>query len=75
MGKHTHHADSNIDSGENFFLVDDFDFESEEYLEPQEKPLRRRSKRSKQARRLIEQYWEDRDLSARLDEYYYHTDD
>lgn len=74
MAKRTHQQSSEQDAEEAFLLSDDFDYDFDEYHEVQPK-LKRRGKRSRNARRLIEQYREDQELRARLDEYYYHTDD
>jgi hypothetical protein len=68
---------SEVDHNEDAFsdFVDSLNFDNDDFLDHDEKPSHKRSKRSKEARRRIEQFWEDRELEHRLDEYYYHTDD
>ena len=54
----------------------EFDLDDDEFFE-QFRPEAKRAKnaRRRDARRKIEEYWENRELAERLDEYYYHTDD
>ena len=69
---------SEVDHNEDAFsdFVDSLNFDDDDdFLDHYEKPTHKRSKRSKEARRRIEQFWEDRELENRIDEYYYHTDD
>ncbi|MFT4630227.1 MAG: hypothetical protein ACI9WC_002832 [Arenicella sp.] len=75
MSKQARHSE--LDDSENDFsdFVDSLNFDNDNFLDHYEKPSHKRSKRSKEARRRIEQFWEDRELENRLDEYYYHTDD
>ena len=75
MGKNTVETDTDIASDDvEFEGFEDEEFDFEEIFPPAEVPSRKRSRRAKNARRLIEQYWEDRKLAQQLDEYYLHPD-
>ncbi len=56
--------------------IDELDFDDNSYYEEQpSKNSSYRTKKKRDARRKIEEYWEKRQLENSLDEYYYHTDD
>ena len=68
-------TDYNYDDAIQAFL-DDIDIEDADFFEkPEPKQTRRKARRSRDARRRIEEYWDDRRLADSLDEYYYHTGD
>lgn len=76
MGKNTVETDTDIASDDmDFEEFGDEEFDLEEIFKPVEVTSRKRNnRRAKNARRLIEQYWEDRKLAQQLDEYYLHPD-
>ena len=74
MGKHRKaESQSEFDESEldEFldYLEDENFFESSETYHSRAKPNKKRD-----ARRRIEDYWDDRRLAEQLDEYYYHMD-
>jgi hypothetical protein len=79
MGKHQERHDPfEFDDDSTKTVVNDieYDIDDEAFFE-QFKPTSKRpkNKHRRDARRRIEEYWENRKLADRLDEYYYHSDD
>lgn len=76
MGKHREkHSDNSYEDDKLQMFFDD-DMDEEAFFEHfQPKRTRRKSKRSRNARRKIEEYNENRQLMNSLREYYDQTDD
>ncbi len=61
-----------LDEGGQAFMLDvDYELDEDDFYEQfQPKKSRHQARRSRNARRRIEEYWEERDLASRLSEYY-----
>lgn len=73
MSKQTErHSDFDFDDDADQAMIEDLDLDDEEAFFAQFQPQksRRKSKRSRDARRRIEEYWEDRQLAERLRDYH-----
>ena len=76
MGKTRNHSEVSGDKYEEYLgAFDDIDLDDDQFFEQFETPSRKRTKRAKDARRLIEQYREDKELEDRLYGYYFHSGD
>lgn len=79
MGKHreiTNEYEFEDDSAQAMLNDVEYGLDDQAFFEQFEpKKTRRKTKRARDARRRIEEYWENRQLADRLDEYYYHSDD
>ncbi|NNC99152.1 MAG: hypothetical protein HKN85_03120 [Gammaproteobacteria bacterium] len=64
------------DQFDDYQFDDDFDelFENENFQEDVTGEVKTGKGRNKDARRRIEDYWEDKKLARQLDEYYLHPD-
>ena len=71
MGKHREKENDYDFDDVKKAVLNDFDLDANDFFEQfQPKKTRQRSKRSRNARRLIDEYQENRKLAERLSEYY-----
>jgi hypothetical protein len=72
MAKHRDKRNELDDEGNQAFLLDvDYELDEDDFYEQfQPKKSRQHIKKSRDARRRIEEYWEERELASRLSEYY-----
>ena len=72
MGKQSEVKDTPLDQSEpNYSDMEEFEFDDDAFFEQYTKHSPKRSKRSKEARRKIEQLREERELQKRLSECYF----
>ena len=70
-------VDYSNDDAEAFLFDLDLDIDDDEFFKRFEEKhaQQRKNNRKRDARRKIEDYWENRRLADSIDEYYYHPDD
>ncbi len=70
--------EKNLSTGKNIEsnrdLMTEYDLNDDDFFLMYEKPNQMKNHSSKDSRRKIEQYQEEKALKASLDEYYYHDD-
>lgn len=77
MGKKTPYSDSDTDIDNDygdFDADDELDFDTDDFFEKYSKSTRTKGQRSRDARRIIELYREERELRDRINDYHYHTE-